>query len=1286
MSAAWPRRLRRVHAGAWYTVAASLVLVAIVAVVLAQLALPWVERNPRAVERWLSERSGRPVAFDTLDTRWTRRGPLLQVTGLRIGEAGAGVPVARAEIQVSPYTGLWPGRSLTELRLHGLDLTLVRADDGRWQVRGLPGASETDDDPLAALEGLGELQVIGARLAIDAPSLALRHTLPRVDLRLRVDRRRARAAARAWIEDGAAPLDLRLNLDRREGTARAYVAMPRNDLQVWSPLLAPTGVAIHAGHGRVAVWLELEERRVVAATADVALDTLVLQRADTAEPAAADTVGFDGVQARLRWSHADGDWRIDAPRLRIVQQRREQVLDGLVVAGGGRWAMQAARVEIAPLLALLGLGDRVPETLRAWLNDAAPHAVLSDVEFAAVPGGPMRLSARVDALGFAPVDTRPGIDGLAGTLAGDGHGLVFRPDPAAAITFDWPVGFGDPHRVRLHGDVVAWRDGGDWQVATPGLRVEGEGYAADARGGVTFQGDASRPRMDLAARVDTSAIPVARRFWVRHTMPEAAREWLDMALVSGDVQGGRAVVAGDLDDWPFSAADGDDRKGVFTAEARLSGASIRFQPDWPAMDALSGRLRFLNDGFVLDEASGELGGVPVRDIEASMARYSTSPVLVRASAGTDATRLLGLLRRSPFHARHAEILDNLDVRGPARAAVTVTVPHGAPVVIDGSVRLDGVAVRESRFHLAFAEVRGEGRFDNDGFAAERLAVRRDGETGTLGLRAGDGHVRDRAQAFEAELDMRLSASELLARAPDLDWLRPHVTGSAPWRVQVTVPDGPDGAQPAQLLLRSDLAGTALALPAPLDKPAQQPLRTTIETALPFDAGDISVAFGDRLAVRARTRGERTGVRVAFGSGRVLQAPPATGLAVGGRTPVLDLVDWLGLRRGGDGEGLTLQALDLTAGDLRLPGARLGQTRLTAARRDGGTALRLDGAALAGDLHLPDADGAPVIVALQRLHWPAPTPKPEAAAATPARVAEAGPSPADAMDPSALPPLQLRVDELRVGAMALGSATARTRRIPGGLQVETLRIRAPQHRIDVDGRWTGRGASARTALEAGVESEDFGRLLSGLGFAGSIVGGQGRVDLQAGWGGGPAAFDVASLEGVLQLTIKDGQLVEVEPGAGRVLGLLSLTELPRRLTLDFRDFFNRGFGFSRIAGDVRFARGQARSDGLTIDGPAAEIRIRGSADLAARTHNQTIEVLPKTGNLLPAVGALTAGPVGAAVGAVANAVLRRPLAEMGARNYHVSGPWQDPKVEVVERRDGAQAAPGRPPAPRPQAAD
>ena len=67
------------------------------------------------------------------------------------------------------------------------------------------------------------------------------------------------------------------------------------------------------------------------------------------------------------------------------------------------------------------------------------------------------------------------------------------------------------------------------------------------------------------------------------------------------------------------------------------------------------------------------------------------------------------------------------------------------------------------------------------------------------------------------------------------------------------------------------------------------------------------------------------------------------------------------------------------------------------------------------------------------------------------------------------------------------------------------------------------------------------------------------------------------------------------------------------------------------------------------------------------------MLPKSGNLLTAVGAVAGGPVGAAVGAAANAVLKKPLAQLGAKTYRVTGPWKDPKVEVIEREQSRAEA-------------
>ena len=82
------RRLRLARRGLGLFVALSLVLVAVVIGVANQL-LPLAERNPDRVAAWLSERAGRPIAFDRLDTEWTRRGPLLKLDGLRVGAPAA---------------------------------------------------------------------------------------------------------------------------------------------------------------------------------------------------------------------------------------------------------------------------------------------------------------------------------------------------------------------------------------------------------------------------------------------------------------------------------------------------------------------------------------------------------------------------------------------------------------------------------------------------------------------------------------------------------------------------------------------------------------------------------------------------------------------------------------------------------------------------------------------------------------------------------------------------------------------------------------------------------------------------------------------------------------------------------------------------------------------------------------------------------------------------------------------------------------------------------------------
>ncbi|HUH89165.1 MAG TPA: AsmA-like C-terminal region-containing protein, partial [Lysobacter sp.] len=389
-----------------------------------------------------------------------------------------------------------------------------------------------------------------------------------------------------------------------------------------------------------------------------------------------------------------------------------------------------------------------------------------------------------------------------------------------------------------------------------------------------------------------------------------------------------------------------------------------------------------------------------------------------------------------------------------------------------------------------------------------------------------------------------------------------------------------------------------------------------------------------------------------------------------------------LTRGGEGGGdLPLGRIDVRADRLQLLGGVFPDTRLQVVPGAAGAAsAQVEGPALQGSVLVPAANGATVTGRFQRVQWRSAQPAmgvqtkvafaaDKTAAMTAAENGKTGNKVDDEIDPARIPPLALDIDELRIAEASLGSARLRTRATATGMDVEQFHAQLPGQSIDASGSWSGRGVAAHTRVDARLESEDFGRLLSGFGYAGRLDGGDGEMALEAGWQGGPMQFGLTSLSGSLRMQVHDGRLLEIEPGAGRVLGLLSVAELPRRLTLDFRDFFSKGFAFNQAGGDIRFADGVASSENLRIDGPAARINIRGAANLREETFNQTIEVLPKAGNLLTVAGALAGGPVGAAIGAAANAVLQKPLGQIGAKTYRVTGPWSEPKVEVISREQG-----------------
>src|SRR5690606_1777486 len=140
----------------------------------------------------------------------------------------------------------------------------------------------------------------------------------------------------------------------------------------------------------------------------------------------------------------------------------------------------------------------------------------------------------------------------------------------------------------------------------------------------------------------------------------------------------------------------------------------------------------------------------------------------------------------------------------------------------------------------------------------------------------------------------------------------------------------------------------------------------------------------------------------------------------------------------------------------------------------------------------------------------------------------------------------------------------------GIRFYTIRIEDPAVGLQGEGEWLLDAAQRhKSSVKLRFDSNNIGKGLENFGYASMIQGGRGTAEFDIGWAAPPSGFSFASLQGSARIAVNDGQILELEPGGGRLLGLLSLQTIPRRLALDFKDIFAKGFRFDKMRGSFSF---------------------------------------------------------------------------------------------------------------------
>ena len=1097
-------------------------------------------------------------------------------------------------------------------------------------------------------------------------------------------------------------------------SGQAYAELPRADLsQLKRHVDLP--FQLSEGDGAVRAWADIKDGSPMAATLDLALRTVRLKLFESAPE-----LDLDHIEGRLDLARAKDRLSLQARQLGFVSRDS----DGGVVAwprsdwgvslqlgkadevlGGEVNAQRLDFALMAQIAQRLPLGERAHKLL----TELEPRGVLTALsghwQGALDAPRSYRVKAQIDGLGLAAKPSeqeghigRPGLRGASLELDASERGGSAR----LAVhdgEVELPGLFEDAHLpiTRLSTQML-------WQLPQPGGKTPGDVelklrelqlQTPDLNGDfdVTWRrpaGATTPGYLDLSGRAPpVEATRVAR--YIPERLP-ATRSYVSRAILGGEARNVSVRIKGELADFPF---DAPKSPGIFRVATQAQGVTLAYVPpsdngsNWPAFESVDAELVFERAGMFIKDGRAKVLGYELSDVNGGIKDLHHGRLLQLDGTGKGAgADLLRFVRASPLDEWLGHALTTTTAQGPVGLKLGIAIPLDdvAQTTLKGQLQPTGVDIKLRPELPPLGGVRGRIDFDRKGLQLVGVTARLlGGDAGIEGGTQRDGGMRFAVQGQATAEGLR-RATELGA----VTRLAQAASGQAAYRFQLAIPK--DGQ--SELSVSSNLQGLALDLPAPGHKEADAvlPLRLLMSpTAAGRDELRLEVGAPAAPLLQAQLQRDISGassqvLRGALAVQDKLPALPASGVLLQVNVAALDLDAWQqrlgGLAGGGNGNGagdaddagLLPSQIALRSQALKVGGRQLGRATALVARDGANWRINVDAEQIAGRIELKGVKGGQIDAVQARL----------ARLSLPRQEADSvseliDPGKADA-NSSPLPSLDIEVDDFELRGKRLGrvEVMAHAPAVARDWKLEKLQIQSPDATLHASGRWGGEpGAKRRTQLDWKLDIADAGKLLERLGQGRKespvLRGGKGVLAGQVGWDGSPLAPHYPSMAGALNIQLDTGTFLKAEPGVGRLLGVLSLQSLPRRFLLDFRDVFAEGFVFDGVTGDVKIAAGIASSDNIRIRGLQASVLVDGSTDLAAETQKLRVVVVPEVSAGGASLAYAAINPAIALGAFLAQLILSRPVAAANTREFHITGTWDDPKVEKVEALPGKPAS-------------
>jgi len=1219
--------------------------------------LPKVAEYRSDIEQYASQALGQRITIGAIEAGWQGLRPELLLVDVTVfdrdGRAALSLPAVEATLA-------WISALIGSPRFYSLvferpRLEIRRDEAGRFYVAGIQLHTEPAGDAGIARWVLSQREIVirDASLSWDdklrgAPLLEL----PAFNFVLRNGFLGHRFAFKAKPSaELASALDVRGELNAAEAgdpgawVGQVYAELEYTDLVAWRRWV-DYPFDIRSGKGGVRLWLNLQGKTSTELTADVALSQ-VAGRVSKDAP----LLELDYLQGRLGASRRDRKgFEISGRKLTLKTgtgivvppadfRVRWTPAEGSAPPGG---EIDADAIELAPL-ARLAEYLPFPQAARARLAATEPRGSVRNLKAAwtgdaedpqhySVRGGFARLAARAH-------DRIPGFAGLTGRFeASEKGGNVVLGSERVAIELPGILAE-SPVRLDSLSGQINWKLAPDqFELGLHNLAVANSDLAAMFTG--SFAGKRGGPNViDLTgnfSRADGRAV-----YRYVPLLPAGVVEYLKASIRGGQSTDVRLRLKGDLAKFPFE----DPGSGLFQVVARVTDADLRYAEGWPQASGISGDLIF--EGKSMRIAASKAA---VLDVQANSVRASISDLFhgdvhlgIEVRAEDQTGDFLRFIAQSPVTKALDGVTESMSAAGKGRLALQLDIPFRNPEAfkLAGDYQLVDNEIRTDSDAPPFSHVNGRLEFTESAITARALTSQFLGGPATISAATrADGMIAVNARGTASAAQIPRFWGEALLR---------RVSGAAAWQGTITGAPG----RPVTLIVQSQLAGVSVDLPPPLGKTAVEPMPLRVERVIlpgPPRTDTIKVSLDRSVdaVIRRRADGSRYVVeRGVISVNEPAVLPDREGLSVTGRLPYVDVDRWRELLGGKDETGSLSSALDLKIAVLDFGGRRLNDVALRAGTSGSVWIANVAAKELAGEIAWRPEGRGRIVARLKHFSLPEPTP---------GRTQEA-----PARD---LPALDIIADNLILNDNNLGRFELVAVNQALDWNIEKLVLTGPESTLTVtDGVWQSWALRPNVNLKKiSLEVKDVGKYLERMGYPGTVQRGRANLEGELSWAGSPQSIDYATLSGNLVLNAQKGQFLKAEPGVAKLIGILSMQSW---ITLDFRELLGRGFAFDSISSRATVANGVLSTKEFHMQGPSADVSMSGEVDLNRETQDLQARVKPSVGNSISSIVAVIVNPVWGLGALILDKILKNPIGQVLAFEYHVTGTWTEPKVERLK---------------------